>query len=74
MTDPAVRADGPITKDDIESKFRELQGEVDVAADAAVPYVVIAGVALAAGVVLIAFALGRRKGRRKSAIVEVRRL
>lgn len=74
MTDPAVPSDKPITKGDIESKFRELQGEVDGAADAAVPYVLIAGAALAAGVVLLAFALGRRKGRKKSAIVEVRRL
>ena len=74
MTDPAVPSDTPITRDDIESKFRELQGEVDTAADTAVPYVLVAGVAVAVGVVLIAFALGRRKGRKKSAVVEVRRL
>ena len=74
MTDPAVPQDKQITRDDIESKFRELQGEVDVVADTAVPYVLIAGAALATGVILLAFALGRRKGRKKSAIVEVRRL
>lgn len=74
MTDPAVPGDKPITRDDIESKFRELQGDVDTVADSAVPYVLIAGAALAVGVVLVAFALGRRKGRKKSAIVEVRRL
>ena len=74
MTDPAVPQDKQITRDDIESKFRELQGEVDVVADTAVPYVLIAGAALATGVILLAFALGRRKGRKKSAIVEGRRL
>ena len=74
MTDPAGGHDTPITKNDIETKFRELQGEVDVAADVAVPYVLIAGAAVAVGVVLVAFMLGRRKGRKKSAIVEVRRL
>jgi hypothetical protein len=65
---------GRITRDDIEAKFRALQGEVDETADAAVSYVLVAGVAAAAGVLVLAYLLGRRKGRRKSTIVEVRRL
>lgn len=63
-----------ITRDDIESKFRELQGGVDEVADEAVSYVLVAGVALAVGVVVVAYLLGRRKGRRRSAVIEVRRL
>ena len=65
---------GPITRDDIESKFREIQGEVDVVADEAVNYVLLAGVAVLAGVVVIAFVMGARRGRRKTTIVEVRRV
>jgi hypothetical protein len=63
-----------VTRDDIEAKFRELQGGVDEAADQAVNYVLVAGAVVAVGIVLVAFALGRRKGRKKSTIIEVRRL
>ena len=63
-----------ITRDDLEEKFRDLQGGVDEAADQAVSYVLAIGVAVAVGVVALAYVLGRRKGRRKSTIVEVRRL
>jgi hypothetical protein len=63
-----------ITRDDLEHKFRELQGGVDEAADRAVSYVLVAGVAVAVGVVVVAYFLGRRKGHKKSTIVEVRRL
>ena len=70
MSEPAER----ITRDDIENKFRELQGGVDTAADVAVPYVLVVGAAVAATIVIAAYLLGRRRGKRKSAIVEVRRL
>ncbi len=63
-----------ITRDDIEAKLRELQGGVDEAADRAVSYALVAGAAVLAGVVVVAFLLGRRKGRRKETYVEVRRL
>jgi hypothetical protein len=63
-----------ITRDDIEDKFRDLQGGVDTAADQAVSYVLVAGVVLVVGVVGVAYLLGRRKGRKKTTVVEVRRL
>jgi hypothetical protein len=72
VTEPA--RDRRITRDDIEEKFRDLQGGVDEAADQAVSYVLVVGVAVVVGVVAVAYVLGRRKGRRKSTIVEVRRL
>lgn len=65
---------GRVTRDDLAAKFRELQGEVDEVADEAVNYVLVAGVVLAVGVVVTAYLLGRRKGRAKSAVIEVRRL
>lgn len=72
--DEAVAPPPRVTKADIENKFRELQGGVDEVADQAVSYVLVAGAAIIAGVVVIAFVFGRRRGRKKSTIVEVRRL
>jgi len=63
-----------ITKGDIESKLRELQGEVSERAEATrVP-----AIAVAVGVVFVAIAaayvFGRRKGRRRQTVLEIRRL
>jgi hypothetical protein len=64
----------PITRDQIEAKFRELTGEVTDEAESARSQVVTVGLAI--GVVLVAavFLIGRRSGRRRSAVVEVRRI
>jgi hypothetical protein len=63
-----------VTRDDIERKFRELQGGVDQAADSARTVAVLVGAVAAVVVVGVAFWLGRRKGRSTSTIVEVRRV
>ena len=64
----------PVTRADIEAKLAEIRGvtddTVEVAEGAAKTGLVVAGV----GVVLVAFLLGRRRGRKKSTIVEVRRI
>jgi MYXO-CTERM domain-containing protein len=64
----------PVTRADIEAKLAEIRGVTDdtaeVAEDAAKTGLVVAGVA----VVVVAFLLGRRRGRKKSTIVEVRRI
>lgn len=65
---------GHVSRDDIESKLRELRGEVDTAGDNAKQYVVMAGAVVAVAVVAIAFAWGRRKGRKRTTVVEVRRV
>jgi hypothetical protein len=69
-TDPA----GPVTRDDIEAKFREVQGEVDDVAGEAVNYALVVGAAVAVGVVVVAFWLGRRRGKRRGTVIEVRRV
>lgn len=66
--------DGRITRADIESKLRDMRGEVQETAEAAkVPILAIAG-GVAAAVVVLAFLLGKRRGRRKSTVVEIRRV
>lgn len=65
--------DDRITPDDIESKFRELSMDVDdIGAEVRSVAVTVGAVTLAA-VVVVAFWLGRRRGRRKATIVEIRR-
>lgn len=64
----------PITRADIEAKLREVRGEVVETADKAKStMLVVAGVA-AVAVVGIVFLLGKRRGRRKSTVVEIRRV
>jgi len=64
----------PIDRDDIEAKFRELQGEVEIIGEEARSYGITAAVAAVVVVVAVAFVLGRRRGRRNRTIVEVRRI
>jgi hypothetical protein len=62
-----------ISRDDIESKFRELQGEVDTVGDDVRSWAATAGAVLAVLVVLLAFFLGMRRGKRTKTVVEIRR-
>ena len=63
-----------ITRADIEAKLRDIRGEVQETAEAAkTPILAIAG-GVAAAVVVLAFLLGKRRGRRKSTVVEIRRV
>jgi hypothetical protein len=64
----------PISRDDIEAKFRELQGEVEIIGEEARSYGITIAVAAVVVVVAVAFVLGRRRGRRNRTIVEVRRI
>ncbi|CAN5661404.1 hypothetical protein BH20ACT2_BH20ACT2_21090 [soil metagenome] len=63
-----------ISRDDIEAKFRELRGEVDQAAQSAKTPLIAAAAVAAVVLVGLAFVLGRRRGRRTTTLVEVRRV
>ena len=63
----------PITREDIEARFREIQGEVVAVEDEARTSVAAVVVLVAATAVVIAFALGSRRGRKRRTVVEVRR-
>jgi hypothetical protein len=64
----------PISRADIEAKFAELRGEVDERAEAAK----VPAIAIAAGVAMLTvvavFWLGKRKGRKRQMVLEIRRI
>ncbi|MGH9181893.1 MAG: hypothetical protein ACRDY5_09280 [Acidimicrobiales bacterium] len=63
-----------ITPADLEVKLREITGDVEEKGEAAKPTVMmVAGLAVVA-VVAVAYLLGRRRGRRRSTVVEIRRV
>lgn len=72
-TDTPTTRTEKISRADIEAKLRELQGEVDETAESAKGIAVAVGAALAVGVVVIVFLMGKRRGKAKTTIVEVRR-
>jgi hypothetical protein len=63
-----------ITPQDLEDKFQALQDEIQGKVEEKKP--AIAAVAAGGGIVLliIFFLLGRRSGRKRSAVVEIRRI
>ncbi|MDQ1436857.1 MAG: hypothetical protein QOK43_486 [Acidimicrobiaceae bacterium] len=66
--------EGKITREHIEAKLHEIKGEVDATGEQAKPYALgaaIVGIIALAG---LAYVLGRRKGRKKTTVVEVRRV
>jgi len=65
---------GRITREDIEAKFRELNGGVTEEVTSARPQILSIGLAVAVTVVTIDYLAGRRRGRKKSAVVEIRRI
>lgn len=65
---------GKIDRDVLESKFRELQGDVAETADQAKSYAIAVAAVVVVGVAALAFVLGRRKGRKRSTIVEIKRI
>jgi hypothetical protein len=68
-----ARETGPIDRDDIEAKLRELQGEVEIIGQEAKSYAITAVAVIGVAIVALAFVIGRRRGRRNRTIVEVRR-
>lgn len=63
-----------ITPADIEAKFREFGSEVEETGDQAKQYVIMAAVGAGLVVFAVAFLAGRKRGRQKSTVVEIRRI
>jgi len=64
----------PIDRGQLEAKFRELQGEVKDTKESATSMLITVGAVVVVGVLAVAFLAGRRKGKKRTTVVEVRRV
>jgi|RhiMethySRZTD1v2_1073278.scaffolds.fasta_scaffold17678_8 hypothetical protein len=71
---PAQIPQDRITPADLEAKFRELEGGAHDQVESARSTIIAAGVVAAVLVLLLAFLLGTRKGKKRSTVVEIRRV
>jgi hypothetical protein len=65
---------GTVTRADIEAKLKQIKGEADETVEEAKPYALMAAFAGVVVVILLAYLLGRRKGKKKTTVVEIRRV
>ncbi|MGH9287765.1 MAG: hypothetical protein ACRD0V_05645 [Acidimicrobiales bacterium] len=72
----AVRAAPPtrITRDDLEAKFRELEGGAREQVVSARTTIIAAGGIAVFILLLLVFLFGRRAGKQRSTVVEIRRV
>jgi hypothetical protein len=63
-----------ITRNDLETKLRQVTGDVGDTVEAAKPTLFGGAAAGLLLTVIVAYLLGRRRGRKRSAIVEIRRV
>ena len=64
----------PIRRGDLEDKMRELQGEVTETRESATSTLLTVAAVVVVGVIAVAFLFGRRKGKKRTTVVEVRRI
>jgi hypothetical protein len=63
-----------ITRGDLETKLREVSGDAGETVEAVKPQLFGGAAAGLLLVVIVAYLFGRRRGRKRSAIVEIRRV
>ena len=68
-----MTAPNRISRDDIRNKIGDIQGEAQQQVSGAKNQMLAAGVGAAILLLVVAFVMGRRGGRRSSAVIEVRR-
>jgi hypothetical protein len=65
---------GRIEIEDIRAKLGEIRGDVEEVTDKAKPMLTYAAVGAGILVIILAFVLGKKRGKRKATWVEIRRL
>lgn len=71
----SVQANGRrITREDLEAAFQKVVGEGQQTVERSVPKALVIGAAGLLATVTLAFLAGRRRGQRRSSVVEIRRL
>jgi len=71
----AVQTNGRrISRDDLEAAFNRVLGEGESTAESAERPVLVVAAAVVVGVVALAYLAGKRRGRKRSTIIELRRI
>ena len=73
MSDAAIERES-INRDDIQAKFEDLKHSLDHTTEAARTPMLATGIAIVVVLAVLAFLLGRRRGRASRTVVEVRRV
>ena len=73
MAQAAPAQQTKITRHDLESKFRAFQGDIQGKVDDKKQTLVAAGAGVGMFLMLVFFLLGRRSGKKKTTLVEIRR-
>ena len=80
-TGTARKADGKsstperkITRDDIEAKLNQIQGGAAAEAEARQTSLIAVGVVAVVVALLLAYFLGRRRGKKRRTVVEIKRI
>ncbi len=63
-----------VTRADLEAKLTEIDAELSETGEAVKPTATAIGIGAVVVILILAFYFGRRKGERRSTVVEVRRL
>lgn len=66
--------DGRITRDDLEHRLRALQGDVEAVKESTIGVGVAAGGLVVVVLLVLVYVLGKRRGRKRYAFVEIRRV
>jgi hypothetical protein len=64
---------GRISRQDIEAKLRQVRGDVDTAGEAAKGAGTVVAIVAAVVVITVVYFIGRKRGKRSSTVVEIRR-
>ncbi len=67
-------SDKKITREDLEAKLRELRGEVDERVEATKTPAIVIAVGVVVVTVVAAYWMGRRRGKKRQMVLEIRRL
>jgi hypothetical protein len=67
------KTDRKITREDLEAAFSKVVGEGEATVSDAVPPVLLIAGAVVLGLVAMSYFAGRRRGRRRSTFLEIRR-
>ncbi|MGA2036815.1 MAG: hypothetical protein ABSH04_04435 [Acidimicrobiales bacterium] len=69
-----MAATARITRDDLEGKLREISGDLEDTVESAKPKLLTGAATGVLVIGVLAYLLGRRRGRKRAAVVEIRRI